>query len=350
MYCEKCGNKIKEGYKFCDKCGTKVKENIKKLEENKEVKKIEEKKVDNKIEKNKEITINNDEIKPVVYGKQNNKKGKGKFIFLIILNLLLLASTIVFLVLWLTKPSEKSCRSTEEKTSNYSNSSDKKDNKDAKKDSKDDSKSTIVGKWEQNVDYKQGNEVVKRTYGMIELKNDGSFNSVFYDKDNMSDSERLNGTYTSSGNTVYLKYKDEDGDNQTATLYIENDKMCIKQRDCEDYLVKRSYNNKVVIYEDESDIEFINYSDYQKIINNKESAIVVVVRDGCYYCEQYESVVEKIHENYFTPVYYYENDNNIEVTGTPTTFVIKNGEIVDTIIGYYEYSKVEERLDKSNVF
>lgn len=343
MFCEKCGNKIKEGYKFCDKCGTKVKEIVKKEENTKENKVV-------NVEKNNEKTIEENIKEKIVYQPVKKKSGKGKIVLLSILNILLLASTILFLVLWLTKPSDTSCSS---KTSSYS------DNKNEKKEDRNETlkaekELNVVGKWEQNVDYKQGNEVVRRTYGMIELKSDGTFNSVHYDKDNMSNSERENGTYTKTNNTVVLSYYDEDNYKQSITLYIDDEKMCINKRYCDDYLVKDSYNNKITIYEETptntSDIDYINYEEYQRILNNKENAIVVVVREGCYYCEKYESVVEKIHNNYFTDVYYYENDNNIEVTGTPTTFIIKDGKVVDTIIGYYEYSKIEEKLESNNVF
>ena len=343
MFCEKCGNKIKEGYKFCDKCGTEVKK-PKKVEEEKEVKKVEKEVETKKIE---EKNINSEQTNPVVNQpvKKKEKKGKGKVVLLTILNLILLATTILFLVLWLIKPSNSKCENSS--SNNYSNTTDeKKDDKKATKES------SIVGKWEQNVDYKQGDNVVSRTYGMIELKSDGTFNSVFYDKDDMSNSERLNGTYTSSGNTVYISYY-EDGENKSSTLYIEDDKMCINKRDCEDYLVKDSYNNKVVVYQDTkktSSIEYIDYDDYKKILSEKRNAIVVVVHEGCYYCELFESVVEEIVNNYFTPVYYYEIDNNLDVSGTPTTFIIKNGEVVDSIVGYKEYSKVEEILEDNFIF
>jgi len=278
MFCEKCGNKIKEGYKFCDKCGTKVKESNKK----KEVK--EEEKVVNEFEEKEEVII---ESPQVISYQPKKKSGKGKVVLLTILNLILLATTILFFVLWLIKPSDKSCDSSSSNTFSDTNKNEKKDT-DNKKETKTNKDSEYIGKWEQNVDYKRGNEVVKRTYGMIEIKSDGTFNSVFYDKDDMSNSERLSGEYSLSGNKIYITYSDE-GKTQNATLYVNDGKMCIGSKDCEDYLVKDSYNNKVVIHEDieESDIEYIDY---------------------------------------------YELDNNINVSGTPTTFVIKNGEVIDTII------------------
>lgn len=331
MFCEKCGNKIKEGYKFCNKCGTKVKEVKKKVE------------IVDQTKKNIIIEEQKD------FHQHNKKSGKGKVILLTILNLILLATTILFLVLWLIKPSDNSCKT--ERTNNYSTTNENTKATKETKNAKTDKEPSIVGKWEQNVDYKQGNNIVKRTYRMIELKKDGTFNSVHYDKDNMSNSERMNGTYTANSNTVYLNYVDGNNNKQSITLYIDNNKMCVGKKNCEEYLVKDSYNNKIVVYvEGQSDIEYIDYSKYQKIINNKSDAIIVVVRSGCYYCEQFESVVEKMFDNYLTQVYYYEYDGQIDITGTPTTLIIKNGEVIDTIIGYKEYSKVAKILNDNNIY
>ena len=61
------------------------------------------------------------------------------------------------------------------------------------------------------------------------------------------------------------------------------------------------------------------------------------------------TIVEEITENYTTPVYYYEYDGNIKVTGTPTTIVIKNGYVVDSIVGYMTYSVISEKLDDLGV-
>ena len=81
-----------------------------------------------------------------------------------------------------------------------------------------------------------------------------------------------------------------------------------------------------------------------------KDAIVVVVKDGCSWCEKYESVVEEIADYYSTPVYYYKSDGKISVQGTPTTIVIKNGYPVETIYGYKEYDAVEKILDDLGVY
>lgn len=347
-YCEKCGNKLEEGFAFCDKCGAKVGKGTSKKHEEHEEKETKKEKI--KEEKVKEEKIKEEVKEEVVEDKplppvpprppRPPKSGKGKFVFLWILVLLLLASTVTFLVLWLTKP-------TESNNSNYN----KKDNTETvdpepKKDNK------YVGKWEQNVEYKSGTKVTQRTYGLIELKEDGTFESLFYDKDNMSKTkEEIDGTYKISGNKVTFTYK-LDGEKETKTFTIKNDKMCI-DADCDDYLVKDG-NNKITIYNDDDDddkveIKKITYTEYQNLQKNYKDAIVVVIQDGCSWCEKYESVVEKIADYYKTPVYYYESDGKISISGTPTTIIIKNGYIVDSIEGYKDYSVVADKLDELGV-
>ena len=332
-YCEKCGNELKEGFAFCDKCGAKVgaKEEKKEKKEHEEKEEVKEHKV---------------EARPApVMVSRPQKSGKGQIIFLWILNILLLAATITFLILWLTKPT---------KTENYSNSNgggkpveptptptpSKKINQ-------------YVGKWEQNVEYKQGSKIVQRTYGMIELKNDGTFESIFYDKDDKTNTlEEVEGTYEVDDDTIYFSYKVE-GVRDTLELEIKNGKMCLND-DCDDYLVKDG-NNKITIVEDDDDdddttnIKSITYTEYQNLQKEYKDAIVVIIKDGCSWCEKFESVVEDIAEEYATPVYYYTYDGKVSVSGTPTTIIIKNGYIVDSVEGYKEFSDMADILDDLGV-
>lgn len=328
-YCEKCGNELKEGFAFCDKCGAKIEKAKKdsKKEEKEEKKVVKEEK--------KEPVVKERPVPPVppVPPFPPKKPGKGKMVFLTILNILLLGAAITFLVLWLTRPNGD-CSCDCPKCGVEPPVTEKK----------------YVGKWEQNLEYKSGSKVFQRIYGMIELKDNGKFESLFYDKDNKSSTtEEISGTYTVSGSSVVLSYT-ENGKKQTTTMVLSDKKLCFKD-ETENCLVKDSYNNKVTIYKDEptSDIEYITYTDYVNLQKNYKDAIVVVVHEGCSYCEKYEPVVEEIAENYSTPVYYYENDGKINVNSTPTTIVIKNGYIVDSYIGYMTYSAISEKLDDLGV-
>lgn len=337
MFCEKCGNKLKEDFEFCDKCGAKVeKKEHKKHHEEKEP---EEKKPKIKEEKIKEEKVEKPvPPEPPKPPRPPKKSGKGKTIFLVILDLLLVGAAVTFLILWLTKSNDCDCKC--DKCESTVVDEPKKE------------KSKYVGKWEQNVEYKSGSKVTKRTYGLIELKEDGTFEAVFYDKDNISKTkEETKGKYTVKGTEITFSYKDEDGDNQTLDMVIKNDKICLDD-DCKDYLVKNG-NNKIVIYDDDDDnvkeIKKIKFTEYENLQKNYKDAIVVVIRDGCSWCEKFESVVEEIVDHYDTPVYYYESDGKISVNGTPTTIVIKNGYIVKTVEGYKEYSAMEDILDELGV-
>ena len=339
-FCEKCGNKLKEGYAFCDKCGTKVKEEEKKkekeIDENVEI-------VEEKEEPKKPKVKEEKEVSPIILSKPP-KSGKGMIVFLWILVVLLLASTITFLILWLTKSTS---------VENYSSGKNGGDVSDPTP-TPDNPKKTdpYVGKWEQNVEYKSGNRVTQRTYGMIELKDDGTFETVFYDKDDKSDTyEEFEGTYKIRNDIVTFSYELK-GEDTTLELEFKNDKLCLND-DCDDYLVKDG-NNKITIYDDDDDdsseeIKTITYSEYQQLQKDYEDAIVVVIKDGCSWCEKFESVVEEISEEYSTPVYYYEYDGKISVNGTPATVIIKNGYVVDLVEGYKEYSDMEEILDDLGV-
>ena len=304
-YCEKCGNKIKEEYAFCDKCGAKIEKTNKK-------EKVKDKK----------------ETSPVIMQPIKVKTGKGKLILLIILNILLLASTITFLVLWLTKPTTKS----------YSNNNG--NNKEEKQE-----KNIFIGKWEQNVEYKSGNRIVQSLYGSIDFKDNYTFKATYYDKDDKNNTfDELSGTYTVNGDKVTLEWINNN-ERQHETYTIEDNKLCINNG-CTNYLEKNGYNNKIVLYLDEEEtIEKINYSKYNELLNAEKDAIVIVVRDGCSWCEKFESVVEELDETYTTPIYYYEYDRNIDVAGTPTTIVIKAGNVIDKIEGYRDFSVMKSLLD-----
>ena len=91
----------------------------------------------------------------------------------------------------------------------------------------------------------------------------------------------------------------------------------------------------------------ITYSEYEEKMNAKEPFLVIIVRDGCGYCEMYEPIVE-----YRLPIYYINmtNLNNDEYTalgtsnsyfkknqgkwGTPTTLFMYGNSVIDSIPGY----------------
>ncbi len=96
----------------------------------------------------------------------------------------------------------------------------------------------------------------------------------------------------------------------------------------------------------------ITYDQYKEKVNNNELFLVVIVRDGCGYCEMYEPVVEEVATEYNLPFYYInltnitdEEKEELSSTnkylkknkwGTPTTLFMYGENIVDSISGYVE--------------
>ena len=93
----------------------------------------------------------------------------------------------------------------------------------------------------------------------------------------------------------------------------------------------------------------ITYSEYEEKMNAKEPFLVVIVRDGCGYCEMYEPIVEEVANEYYINM---TNLNNDEYTalgtsnsyfkknqgkwGTPTTLFMYGNSVIDSIPGYVD--------------
>ncbi len=104
----------------------------------------------------------------------------------------------------------------------------------------------------------------------------------------------------------------------------------------------------------------ITISELQEKINNKETFILVVTKDGCSYCESYKPVLKDVLSEHDIVAYELnqstltskEDQNTYEelvpnVTGTPTTIFFKNGEettISNRLVGALKRDKVVDRL------
>lgn len=98
----------------------------------------------------------------------------------------------------------------------------------------------------------------------------------------------------------------------------------------------------------------ITYSEYEEKMNTEAPFLVVVVRDGCGYCEIYEPILEEVAGEYKIPIYYINmsNLNSEEYTalgtsnsyfkknqgkwGTPTTLFMYGKSVIDSISGYVD--------------
>ncbi len=102
----------------------------------------------------------------------------------------------------------------------------------------------------------------------------------------------------------------------------------------------------------------ISYSDYLEKIESGEPFLVVIVKDGCGYCEMYEPILEEVAGEYNLPINYINLTNISEDEysdlassnsylkknewGTPTTLFMVGDTVVDSIGGYVEKDKFLE--------
>lgn len=108
-----------------------------------------------------------------------------------------------------------------------------------------------------------------------------------------------------------------------------------------------------------------------QMYDNKETMILVVGSTTCDACQSYKSVLKEYYKNYpDSKLYlmYIDHEDAVEVDGetkrvhyaeleerlgvvksTPTTFLIVDGEIKDTIVGNAEYEKVKSKIEKAGL-
>lgn len=211
-----------------------------------------------------------------------------------------------------------------------------------------------IGKWERNITWKQGDEITGTSYSYIELLENGTF--VFYESYSSSEeTNNINGTYNENNGIIYIYFRYDDQDN-TGVLYIDDNKLCINEKNCIGYYVKSSSKDENThIINEEPTYTSAFYEEYQNILNNKENAIVVFGSGYCRYCREYKEILDEVDSNYSTPIYYYELEagdvlyDALDISATPTTHIIKNGVNVETIVGKKEYDELSEILDRNNI-
>lgn len=102
----------------------------------------------------------------------------------------------------------------------------------------------------------------------------------------------------------------------------------------------------------------ISYADYKNKVENNDMFLLIIVRDGCGYCEMYSPIVKEVADEYKLPIYYINlsnlsNEDIDELSstnkylkknkwGTPTTLFMYGENIVDSISGYVEKEEFVE--------
>lgn len=108
----------------------------------------------------------------------------------------------------------------------------------------------------------------------------------------------------------------------------------------------------------------ITYSEYEEKLNTEAPFLVVIIKDGCGYCEAYEPILEEVATEYNIPInyinlshlseedYYALSESNTYLKknnwGTPTTLFMYGKDVVDSIGGYVEKDTLVEFI-KENI-
>ena len=96
----------------------------------------------------------------------------------------------------------------------------------------------------------------------------------------------------------------------------------------------------------------ITYSEYEEKLNTEAPFVVVIVRDGCSFCDDYKPILTEVAGEYNLPIYYINLSNltseensalstsnsylKKEQWGTPTTLFMYGDTVVDSIGGYVD--------------
>lgn len=134
------------------------------------------------------------------------------------------------------------------------------------------------------------------------------------------------------------------------------------------FLVFKTESNKIEVpVKLEGDAGFIDitYAEYEEKIDSEKPFMVVIVNDGCDYCEMYIPVIEEVVSEYKLPIYKLNlanltndeynklsNSNSYlkrEKWGTPTTLLMQGSQVIDSIGGYTEKDSVVDFLEENVV-
>ena len=107
-----------------------------------------------------------------------------------------------------------------------------------------------------------------------------------------------------------------------------------------------------VAVEGEAGTKTISYTEYEDLMNSNKPFLMVIIQDGCGYCEMYEQVVEEVANELGIPVNYLnltnlssEESNKLSKSnsylkknqwGTPTTLFMVGDKVIDSIGQYVE--------------
>ena len=119
----------------------------------------------------------------------------------------------------------------------------------------------------------------------------------------------------------------------------------------------------VVLSDSFAEVKSTTYSEYKEMLDNNKTFIILIVREGCSYCQKFEPIVKEVVSEKSIPVYQidiatleenelqdFQNSNKYLKNndwGTPTTLVLKGSEVIDSLSGYTEKDEFVKFLDKN---
>lgn len=120
-------------------------------------------------------------------------------------------------------------------------------------------------------------------------------------------------------------------------------------------VTKEEKNNEddPVIETEDSTIKSLTFKEFQTKYNNGDQLVLVIVQTGCGFCEAFEPTLTSALEDLNMVGYKLDlvkiTDKEeqaafakiIKISGTPTTIIVKDGKIVNTLTGNTELETVE---------
>ena len=96
----------------------------------------------------------------------------------------------------------------------------------------------------------------------------------------------------------------------------------------------------------------------EKILDTKEDALILFVKEGCPICQEMHPLMEEIEQGYAgQPFHFYVVDaieqeelyRSIKPQGTPTTILYHDGEMMHKFTGLREYEEIEFLIDRTMI-
>ena len=157
------------------------------------------------------------------------------------------------------------------------------------------------------------------------------------------------------GVTYALKNRNSD---EIASLKDENTKVTISKGQLDN--IKLPVNDSPLVYDElpktNNTIEEIDYKTFKKIFKTKGKSIIILVRTNCAYCKEFLPIAEKTLNSLNLNAYKIDIDkltikeydditNYISFNGTPTTYIVVNGNAKHSLSGVVDEETFKAYID-----